>query len=339
METRRFVHSEPFFLESGTQLPGFELSYTISHPSSQSFRRRIWVCHALTANSEPVEWWPGLVGKGCVIDPEKDQIVCANMLGSCYGSTNALSLDPTSQKPWFHQFPVLTNRDIVRAFDLLRLSLKMDHIDLLIGGSMGGQQCLEWAIQAPSVFGQLVPLATNAVHSPWGIAFNESQRMAIAADQSWQTAHPDAGKEGLEAARAIALLSYRNYQTYQNTQQDPDDGALDDFRASSYQRYQGQKLRKRFHAFSYWTLSKAMDSHNVARGRYSLAAALGNITAKTLVIGVESDVLFPPTEQKRIAQHIADAQYVEIASTYGHDGFLIEVGQIEQILTDFLETS
>ena len=258
----------------------------------------IWVCHALTANADVADWWPGMVGSGALFDTDRYFIICANMLGSCYGSTNALSLNPRTQAPYFHDFPLLTNRDIVRAFDLLREDLAIEKIRMVIGGSLGGQQCLEWAIMQPEVFDKLVPIATNARHSPWGIAFNESQRMAIAADASWQENHPEAGLEGMRAARAIALLSYRNYDTYWNTQLEPNLEEYQDYRASSYQQYQGDKLKKRFHAFAYWTLSKAMDSQNLGRGRGSLEDALSQIEAETLVVGLPTDWLFPIEEQR-----------------------------------------
>lgn len=331
-----FAHNDSFQLESGEYLPGFELAYTTYGRLNSDKSNVVWICHALTANSEAEEWWPGLVGLGKLFDPEKYFIVCANMLGSCYGSTYALSTNPDAGQPWYHSFPSLTNRDIARGFDLLRQHLGISRIHLGIGGSLGGQQLLEWAVMEPTVFEHLIPIATNARHSAWGIAFNESQRMAIETDASWQEDQKEAGLNGLRAARSIALLSYRGYEAYRLTQTDPDVEKTDDFRASSYQRYQGDKLVRRFDAFAYWTLSKAMDSQNLGRGRGSIEAALGQITASTLVIAVDSDILFPPAEQQFIAQRIPHASYVEIASQYGHDGFLIEFPSIQQVLESFL---
>ena len=192
---------------------------------------------------------------------------------------------------------------------------------------------MEWAILAPELIDNLVLLATNAKHSAWGIAFNESQRMAIAADVTWKEKIPTAGIEGLKVARSIALLSYRNYETYEATQTDASDAKkLDQFSASSYQQYQGEKLQKRFNAFAYWTLSKAMDNHDVGRNRGGIQTALEMIKAKTLVIGVNTDVLFPTNEQQLIAKYIPNACYYEIESRYGHDGFLIETEKITEIL-------
>lgn len=336
MTQNLFVHDTPFQLELGEYLPGFELAYTTYGTLHKDKSNVVWICHALTANSNPAEWWSGLVGKGKLFDPEKYFIVCANMLGSCYGSTYALSINPATERPWYHSFPTLTNRDIARGFDLLRLHLGIDKIHIGLGGSLGGQQLLEWAVKESSVFEHLIPIATNSRHSAWGIAFNESQRMAIEADSSWKEDHQDAGLTGLQAARSVALLSYRSYHAYQITQTDPDSHKLGDFKASSYQRYQGEKLGKRFDAFAYWTLSKAMDSHNLGRGRGSIHSALQQISSNTLVIGVNSDGLFPPEEQRFIAERIPRSKYAEVASQYGHDGFLIEFETIQEVIREFL---
>lgn len=176
----------------------------------------------------------------------------------------------------------------------------------------------------PNLFEQLILVATNAVHSPWGIAFNESQRMSIEVDPTWKESNPEAGLEGMKAARATALISYRNYETYHITQTRSDNSLGSNLRAISYQRYQGEKLAKRFNAYSYYRLSEMMDSQDVGRNRGGVIAALKQIKAKTLVIGIKSDALFPIVEQEFLAKHIPDASYQVIDSLYGHDGFLIE---------------
>ena len=196
---------------------------------------------------------------------------------------------------------------------------------------------MEWAIQSPGLFENLALIATNARHSAWGIAFNEAQRMAIEADGTWRLKHPSAGDAGMRAARATALLSYRNYAAYAETQSDPEP-LLGEYRAASYQQYQGEKLSRRFNAFSYYTLSKTMDTHHVGRGRNSKEAALAGIQARTAVIGISSDVLFPPAEQEFLATHIPNASFHLIDSAYGHDGFLIETQKIGAILSSFLDT-
>ncbi|MEM8897296.1 MAG: alpha/beta fold hydrolase, partial [Bacteroidota bacterium] len=278
-----------------------------------------------------------LFGAGNIFDPDRYFIVCANMLGSCYGSTDALHINPATQTPWYHSFPVLTNRDMVAAFDELRQYLGITSIFLITGGSMGGQHVLEWAISSPHLFRNIVPMATNAWHSPWGIAFNESQRMAIESDPTWKENKADAGLTGMKAARAAAMISYRSYDTYAQTQTEDDLEKTDNYKASSYQQYQGLKLSKRFHTFAYWTLSKAMDSQQLGRGRGSTEAALGKIQANTLVIGITSDILFPLREQEYLAKHIHGARLQVVDSVYGHDGFLIEFDQIRESITSFLK--
>lgn len=307
----------PVHLECGDTLQNVKVMYTTYGKLNADKSNVVWIFHALTANSNPLEWWPEMVGEGKSISPDKHFIVCANMLGSCYGTTGPKNPD----------FPLVTIKDMVKAHQALLKHLKIDRIHLGIGGSMGGQQLLEWAVQEPDLFEYIVPMATNAFHSPWGIAFNEAQRMAL------DNIDPS---KGLEAARAIAMLSYRHYNTYQNTQEDVD-LRWDDFAASSYQKYQGEKLRKRFTAESYYTLSKAMDSHHLGRHFGSAEAALKRIKSKTLVIGIDTDILFPPHEQAFIASHIPNARFEKISSDYGHDGFLVEAEKIGGLLQGFME--
>jgi len=308
-----FETDQPLVLECGKTLRGFRIKYHTWGKLNSDRSNVVWIFHALTANSNPNEWWPTLFHEDSAINPNKDFIVCANMIGSCYGSTG----------PVDDQFPLLTNRDIVASMQLLKKHLGLEGIKLGIGGSMGGQQLLEWAVQEPDLFDTIVPVATNAIHSAWGIAFNEAQRMAL-------QLNPD---KGLEAARAIAMLSYRNYLTYQQTQTD-EDSRIDDFSAASYQRYQGEKLRKRFSPYSYYTLSKAMDSHDVGRHYGGLSKALNRIQSKVIVIGLNSDLLFPVSEQETIAQHTPRGVLHVISSLYGHDGFLIETKKINEILKE-----
>ena len=327
-----FRYAYSFELELGGELAGFQLAYTTHGSLNADNSNVLWICHALTGNADPTDWWDGLVGEGEYYDPKDWFIVCANVLGSHYGSTNALSINPKTNEPFYHDFPNVTARDCVNAFELLRQELGIGHINTCIGGSLGGQQALEWSIANPELIQNLVLIATNAIHSPWGIAFNESQRMAIETDSTWLESHPDAGLAGMKVARSIALLSYRNYDTYDFTQARDNHDQADGFRASGYQRYQGNKLASRFNAFSYWTLSKMMDSHNVGRNRITIINALSKVKARTLVLGISSDILFPLSEQKLLAKYIANAQYQEIDSLYGHDGFLIEYKQLKQIL-------
>jgi homoserine O-acetyltransferase/O-succinyltransferase len=332
-----FHYTEKFELESGEYLPGFQLKYTTLGRLNAERNNVIWVLHALTGSSNVTDWWANFFTEDGPFNPNENFIICANMPGGCYGSTGPLSIDPEKGRPFFHDFPAITNRDVVRAFDLLRSDLRIPSIKTLIGGSLGGQQVLEWAILRPEVFEVIIPIATNAVHSPWGIAFNEAQRLAIEADPTWKENEPRAGIEGLKAARAIGMISYRQYEAFGKTQAEKNNEVTDNFRAATYQRYQGEKLANRFNAYTYWIFSKAMDSHNVGRDRNSIVAALQSVKAKTLVIGIESDLLYPVSEQKFIAENIPGATLEIITSAYGHDGFLVEFDTMKTIIKHYFK--
>ena len=330
MKEHTYIYKQEFPLELGGSLPGVEIHYATLGELNSQRNNVVWVCHALTANANCSEWWEGMIEQ--LYDPKEYFIICANVLGGCYGSTGPLSINPVTSEPYYYDFPDITNRDLVAFMKLLKDHLEIGQIDTLIGASLGGQYALEWAVIEPDTIRHLVTLATNAQHAPWGIAFNESQRMAISLDPTWGDRDPKAGTEGMKTARAIALLSYRNYITYQMTQSEEHHEVIDAFKASSYQVYQGEKLAQRFNAFTYWYLSKTMDSHNLGRGRGSHMEALQAIRAQTTVIGIRTDVLFPLTEQRFLALHIPNAKYYEIDSNYGHDGFLIEKEQLRSIL-------
>ncbi|MEP7233015.1 MAG: homoserine O-acetyltransferase [Ginsengibacter sp.] len=331
-----FRYNSSFQLESGIKIPGFHLGYTTYGNLNAAKDNVVWIFHALTANSKAEEWWPGLVGEGKLFDPKDYFIICVNMPGSCYGSTGPLDINPATGEPYYHNFPFFTPRDMIRSYQFLKVELGIKKIKIGIGGSMGGQQCIEWAIEEPEVFDFIFPLATNAFHSAWGIAFNASQRMSIEATESWGEKQPDAGIEGMKVARSIALISYRHYETYHASQSEDTNGHLENFKPESYQRYQGEKLAKRFNAFSYYFLSKGMDAHNVGRGRGKAEKALSLIKAKTLVIGITTDILFPLNEQKFIAENIPNAEFKAIDSLYGHDGFLLEFEQIQKLISSFI---
>lgn len=337
MSIQIFKYNKPFKLESGAKLPELEIAYTTFGKLNAAKNNVIWVAHALTANSKPEEWWSGLVGKGKFYNPEEHFIVCANVLGSPYGTTNPLSINVTTGNKYYHNYPAITIRDIVKSFILLRKQLGIEKIHTLLGGSLGGQQAVEWAIVEPQIIQNLFLIATNAKHSAWGIAFNETQRLAIKSDRTWFNYSDDAGLKGLKCARAIALLSYRNYNTYQTTQEDVEE-KLDDYKASSYQNYQGNKLINRFNAFSYWHLTKVMDSHDVGRNRGGIDKALRLIKANTLIVAVSSDLLFPVSESITLHENIPNSDLEVINSLYGHDGFLIETEQLKNVFENFYIT-
>jgi len=336
MNTHYYKYKENFQLESGKELPGFELAYHTDGVINPDRSNIIWVCHALTANSDVSDWWSGIYGKDKALDPNKHFIICVNVLGSCYGSTEALSIDERTGNPYFHKFPEFTIKDIVNTFDILRNHLGIEKIHTLIGGSLGGQQVLEWAATKPSVFDRIIPIATNANHSPWGIAFNETQRMSIELDPTWDEEVHYAGVNGMKVARATALLSYRDYQTYEDTQKESTPSYQKAYKASSYQRYQGDKIADRFNAFSYWYLSKAMDSHHIGRGRKDIKSTLKTLKMPALVIGINSDNLFPINEQVFLFNHLENAKLDLIDSKFGHDGFLTETEKLNPIIFNFI---
>ncbi|MBK7129347.1 MAG: homoserine O-acetyltransferase [Crocinitomicaceae bacterium] len=325
--TTLYQSKEEFKLESGQSLNGIQITY--SDYGSKNSERVIWVCHALSGSSEVLTWWAGLVGDGKPFDPRVDRIICANVLGSCYGTTGAQDLE----RPL--DFPSITVKDMVHAHELLAEHLQLKKIDVLIGASLGGQQALEWAIINPTLIKQLILIATNAVHSSFGRAFNEAQRLALLADQSF--GKKDGGKAGLVAARAIAMLSYRSYTDFELKQSETELKS-DGFKSASYVRYQGEKFIARFNAYAYWYLSKAMDSHDILRGRSSsYQDILKLVKASTLVIGIDSDGLFPVSEQKFLAENIPDATFGLIESPHGHDSFLIDYEKLNQLIKDFVE--
>jgi homoserine O-acetyltransferase len=226
---------------------------------------------------------------------------------------------------------------MVAAHILLREHLGIAKIEFLIGGSIGGYQALEWAIMEKEAIKNMLLLTTSAAESAWGIAVHTAQRLAIEADNTWKEPHPDAGIKGMKAARAIGMLTYRNYEVLVEKQTDSDINKTDNFKASSYINHQGDKLVKRFNAYTYWMLTKAMDSHNIARGRADdLQTVLKTIPHKTLIMGVSTDILCPVREQKFIAHNMPNATYIEISSSYGHDGFLVETEKITSHVNDWL---
>ena len=327
-----------FSFEAGGTLDQLEIIYHTSERPYQQGDRVVWLCHALTANSDPLDWWPEMVGEGCCVNPDSDYVVCVNIFGSAYGTTgprdfrNRDSRIP-NQKGYL-DFPKFTVRDTARLFTLVREHLGIEYVDLLIGSSIGGFHALEWAIMEGERIRKAAFIATAPRVSPWLSAWMEVQRMALEADPTFRACESlDGGRKGLEAARAISLISYRSFDGYNLTQYETDDDCLFASRAASYERYQGEKLVKRgFDAYSYYYLLHCVDSQNVGRHRGGVKAALAQIQAKSIVISITSDGLFPPCESSEWAKYIPNAKYYEIESRFGHDGFLLETEQITQII-------
>ncbi len=338
MLTRHSIHiTEPFHFEAGGVLDELDLVYHCSDRPYTPGEKVVWICHALTGNSNPEEWWPQMVGPGRLFDPERYYIVCVNMLGSPYGSTSPASVNPKTGKPFFFDFPMMTTRDIVSANILVRKYLGIEHIDLMIGPSIGGFQTLEWVVMEPDLVERAIFLATSTRVCPYMSAFNESQRMALEADPTFRAAESlKGGEAGLRCARSIALISYRNFNCYNRAQPEMEADTLFADRACSYQRYQGKKLSDRFDAYTYWYLTYALDSQNIGRGRGGEAAALERIKARCMVISIDQDTLFPPAFGRETAATLRHCTYHEISSIYGHDGFLLEYEQLSKIISPIL---
>lgn len=334
-----YSHDRPFRLESGVELPRLEIAYNTYGSMNPDRSNVVWVCHALTANSDVADWWPHTVETGCFLDPAKWFVVCANILGSHYGTTGPLSVNPATGTPYYGDFPDFTIRDMVAVHRVLADALGIGRLHALVGSSVGGFQAVEWAVDEPERFDKLVLIATAPVATPWAIAIDETQRMAIEADPTYGERRPDAAMAGLAAARAIGLLTYRGGEGYNLTQRETEPGKLlprAAHRPCSYQQYQGLKLCRRYNAYSYVKILDAFDTHDVGRSRGGLEKALSRISAQTMTVGITTDMIFPPAEMRRLAAAIPGAAYEELASDFGHDGFLVEHQRLNDILTKFL---
>lgn len=327
--TETYIHKEDFILEDGSSISGLELAYTILGELKPG-RKIVWIFHALTATSDPRQWWDGLVGDGKLFNEKDYTIIGVNLPGSCYGSTGPLSVNPNTGQPYYHSFPVFSTKDVVKAFQLVKDHLGIKQVHIGVGASMGGQHLLQWAVDEPGFFENIIPIACNAKQSAWSLAIDAAQRLAIEADGTWIESHPEAGINGMKAARAIALVHYRTFKSFEDRNKSAEQNA------ETYQRYQANKLAERFNAFSYYNLSLSRATYDLSKGYPGLEEALKRITANTFVIGIETDGLFPVTEQQFLAEQINDAKLSVIASDYGHDGFLVEYEKISNLISEFL---
>lgn len=323
-----------FELENGSRLERLEVAYrTWGVPA----REAILVCHALTGSADAADWWSGLLGPGRALDPERDFIVSSNVLGGCYGTTGPASRSEELERPYGPDFPAITIRDMVRAQARWLDALGVDRLRLVVGGSMGGMLVLEWALLYPDRVAAIAPIATSAAHSAWCIGTSSAQREAIRRDPEWRGGYYGRGagpRAGLDIARRIAMQSYRTRESFEQRfgRERAGDGS---FEVESYLRYQGDKLNRRFDANSYLTLTEAMDTHDVGRDRGSVAAALASIYTPALVVGIDSDGLYPLEEQRELGEHLPNARFEVVHSMHGHDGFLIEDAEIGRRLLDF----
>lgn len=330
--------SELFPLELGGSFEDLRIAYHTYGTLNENKDNVIWVFHALTASSKIEDWWDGAFGTNRILDTSKHFVVCANLIGSCYSSTGPLEVNPLTGLKYYHTFPTVSIRDQVAAFQLLRDFLGIKSIHMGVGGSMGACHALEWAIIEPDLFDNLYLSVCSAKESSWGKAIHTAHRMAIEADATWKEDRDDAGIQGMKAARAVGMVIYRNYLCYEEFQPDDED-TLTEFRSASYQRYQGEKLAKRFNAFSYYTLLDSLDTHNVGRDRGGIQNALSGIKAKTVIVNIDTDLLYPAVEQQHIVDGIPNAIYESIVSLYGHDGFLVETEKLTDLyIKHFVES-
>jgi len=347
-ETRFLRLPGSFVLESGERLRGVEIAYRTWGTLSAARDNAVVVCHALTGSADVDRWWAGLLGGGRALDPEVDFVVAANLLGSCYGTTGPLSpragagpQSPRSPRSpddarWAGDFPEITVRDQVRLQLRLLDALAVERVRLVVGGSLGGMQALEWGLLDRDRVESLAVLSAPARHGPWGIALSELARRALTLDPKFRGGHypeDDPPAAGLALARAIAMTSYRSRPGFeQRFGRDRRDGS---FEVARYLEHQGRRLVERFDANSYLALLGAMDSHDLARDRGSLESVLRGLDLPVLVLGSSTDVLYPVAEQLELATLLPVAEYVELASAHGHDAFLIEQEAVNRIVSEW----
>ena len=338
-----------FTMESGETLTAVPVCYQSYGQLNAARDNVIVVCHALTGHAGLHDWWGSLLGPGLAFDTSRYLIVCANLLGSCYGTAGPTETDPRTGRAYGADFPVATVRDSVA----LHRRLVFEHLQArkvccAIGGSLGGMQALEWGLSCPDSLQSLVALACNAKHSAWQIAINHSQRQAIYADPLWQGGRYSASAPpaaGLSVARQFAMITYRTQPVYQTkfgrsvtAAPSPQHAAQlsPAFEVERYLMYQGNKLLSRFDANSYVRLTQQLDSHDVGRGRGGEQAALAQLQQPVLVMGIDSDVLYPMHEQQELAAMIPNSSFVAVRSLEGHDGFLLEQQQIGAQISAFI---
>ncbi len=332
-----YTHPGSFALESGEVLSEVRVAYRTWGRLDDDGSNAVVVCHALTGGLDADVWWGPLFGHGGALDPEEDFVICSNVLGSCYGTTGPASDRPGTGRPWGPDFPGITVRDMVRLQMALLDALGVREVQLVLGGSLGGMQVLEWAILDPRRVRAVAPIATSGRHSAWCIAQSEAQRQAVYSDPGWLGGRYEEGagpSAGLAAARMIAMCTYRSPGSFAARfgRERRDDGL---FEVEGYLHHHGRKLVDRFDANAYVTLTRAMDRHDVARGRGTYEAVLGSIRQRTLVVSIPSDVLYVPWEQEELARLIPQAELVHLHSPHGHDGFLIDAGDLSGLVRAF----
>jgi homoserine O-acetyltransferase len=360
----RMAVDRAFVLEGGGQLHDITICFETWGTPSPERDNAILVCHALTGDAHAAGpageghptpgWWDDLIGPGKAIDTERWFVVCVNVLGGCQGSDGPAS--PLPDRPGFYgpEFPVVTIRDMVRTQARVADALRIERWHAVIGGSMGGMQALEWGVMYPERVERLIPIATTSAATAQQIAWWSTGRRAIALDPNWRDGHyydaaPGHGPHaGLALARQISQVTFRSDDVFTDRfgrePVEPLNGRFEmwqRFQVERYLDYHGVKLARRFDANSYLLLTKAMDLHDLARGRGSLAAALRRIGAPVLSMGITSDILYPEYQQRQLVDDLVaaggDARFHQIDSPHGHDAFLIAHDQVAAALVPFLD--
>jgi homoserine O-acetyltransferase/O-succinyltransferase len=362
--TRYWDCQQPLPLECGATLYGVQVAYETWGTLNAAGDNAINICHALTgdahaagryhASDKKAGWWNPLIGPDRAFDTNRYFVVCANILGGCQGTTGPASPDPTTGKPYGSRFPTVTVRDIVRLEYLLLRALGVNRLASVSGGSLGGMQALEWLVSYPDFVASAIPIAASMAHSAQGIAFNLFGRQAIMLDPHWLGGDyydsPTRPDSGLALARIVGMISYQSDASMQRKfgreRVDEAEVAYYDpaarFQVENYLHYQGDSLVRRFDANSYLLLSRAMDLHDIGYQRGGIAAAITRTSsaARTLVIGISSDLLFPTRLQRETVaafqQQNRAARYHELESPWGHDAFLIEYERLTTAIADFL---
>jgi homoserine O-acetyltransferase len=361
-----FATQRPFSLDGGGTLREVTIAYETWGTLAPDASNAILICHAWTGDSHVAGpagighptpgWWEGVIGSGRFIDTDRHFVVCTNVLGGCQGTTGPASPHPDDGEPYGLRFPVVTIRDMVRAQTHLADHLGVARWKAVVGGSMGGMQVLEWAITYPHRVGSAVPIATCIESSAQQIAWGAIGRRALLMDPGWNGgdyygAAPDEGPwRGLAVARMIAQVTFRTDnrfnekfgRTMRSTNLHGDGLHLfDEFDVEGYLRHHGDKLIRRFDANSYLYIGKAMDLHDVGRARGGVDRAMARISAPVLTLGINSDILYPAYQQQELHRHVAGkdprTRYVEIDSTEGHDGFLIDEEKVGREIRSFLD--
>eukprot|EP01038_Epipyxis_sp_PR26KG_P008272 gene8272-11197_t len=330
-----------FILESGVVMINVETRYNTFGKLNERKDNAILVCHALTGNSRLDQWWGCMLGDGKCFDTSKYFLVCANILGSCYGSTGPMSVNPQTGRIYGNSFPDVTIRDTVSLqIKLMKEHLGVSSVRCVIGGSMGGMQALEWAIMGEDFVRSSIIIGCGAKHSAWQIGISETQRQAIYADPLWHGGDIDPNnppKSGLSVARQIAMISYRTKASYDLKFGREIDSKTGAWEVARYLEYQGKKFLDRFDALTYVKIINQMDTHDITRDRNdNLNNILSNVKCTTLVIGIDSDLLYPLSEQEELAKNIPNCQMEILSSPNGHDSFLIEQIQMSYLITEFL---